>query len=715
MPRILKISAIVVGAVLAVVAAALAIIALTFNPNEHKDAVIKLVHDKTGRTLAIPGQVKLTFYPRLGADLGQLTLSERNSNAPFLGVEHARVSLALMPLLAKKMVVDRVDVEGLSANIVRAADGSLSTDDLTGKPKEEHKEDSGGANKLVLAVDSIDVVNAALHVIDRKEGRSIDITHLMLHTGPIGNKTASDVSLTADIALSKPQLATSISIKSGFTLDLDGKHLALNKLDASVHGAAGGTEKLSFGASGNVDLNLASGDIASDGMQLSAVTQKATQSMDARLELPSFKSTSKQLKLPKLALKLALKDAGLDAKLNMTGTLAADLDAMRISGSDFKLGVEGSKAGKALAGQFDAAFMFDVAKQVVNATLKGKLDASTIEARLGMQGFATPAVDFAVTIDQIDLDRYRAVPAAGAASTPAPAASAGATAADAPVDLSALHGLNAKGSIKIGAVQVSGLHLSALGTELHAGGQRVALSPISAKLYGGGMNGALNLDYSASSSAPNIALDANLSGIALGSLLKDLLHKTPIEGRGDVQLAVSTHGASVTQLRRALGGTARIKLVDGAVSGFNLAQIVRDAKAKFDVLKGSGSARTGTASSTDKTDFTEMTASLRIAAGVAHNDDLSAKTPLFRLGGAGDVDLGRESLDYQLKCTIVPSLQGQGGPELQALKGVTVPVRLSGPFTAIGWHLDFQAMVGDTVKQKVQDKVKDALKGLLGR
>jgi AsmA protein len=171
----------------------------------------------------------------------------------------------------------------------------------------------------------------------------------------------------------------------------------------------------------------------------------------------------------------------------------------------------------------------------------------------------------------------------------------------------------------------------------------------------------------------------------------------------------------VAQMKRALGGSARLRLADGAVSGVNLAQVVRDAKAKLDLLKGGGGARTGTASAADKTDFTELTASLRIAGGVAHNDDLSAKTPLFRLAGAGDVDLGRDVLDYQIKCTIVPTLQGQGGPELQALKGVTVPVRLSGPFSAIGWKLDFQAMATDTVKQKVQDKVKDALKGLLGR
>jgi AsmA protein len=112
--------------------------------------------------------------------------------------------------------------------------------------------------------------------------------------------------------------------------------------------------------------------------------------------------------------------------------------------------------------------------------------------------------------------------------------------------------------------------------------------------------------------------------------------------------------------------------------------------------------------------------------GVARNDDLSVKSPLIRVGGNGDINLGDDRLDYLAKATVVNTLQGQGGPELQALRGVTIPVRLAGPFTAIGYNVDFKGLVTDLAKKKVdekkeelktrvQDQLKDKLKGLFGK
>jgi AsmA protein len=145
----------------------------------------------------------------------------------------------------------------------------------------------------------------------------------------------------------------------------------------------------------------------------------------------------------------------------------------------------------------------------------------------------------------------------------------------------------------------------------------------------------------------------------------------------------------------------------------------------------------GTGSAEEKTDFSELTGTFKIVNGVAHNEDLAAKSPLLRLGGNGDINLGEDRLNYTAKATVVPTLQGQGGPELQAMKGLTLPVKLSGPFTAIGWKIDFAGMVGDLAKQKIdekkqevkaemqkkveeqktklQDQVKDKLKGLFGK
>jgi AsmA protein len=68
MNKPLKVLLIGLGVLVALLAAVIAFIAATFNPNDYKPELIKIVKEETGRTLAIPGQIRLTFFPRIGAD-----------------------------------------------------------------------------------------------------------------------------------------------------------------------------------------------------------------------------------------------------------------------------------------------------------------------------------------------------------------------------------------------------------------------------------------------------------------------------------------------------------------------------------------------------------------------------------------------------------------------------------------------------------------------
>ncbi len=109
----------------------------------------------------------------------------------------------------------------------------------------------------------------------------------------------------------------------------------------------------------------------------------------------------------------------------------------------------------------------------------------------------------------------------------------------------------------------------------------------------------------------------------------------------------------------------------------------------------------------EKTDFSELTASFDIKNGIAHNGDFLAKSPFLRLTGEGDINLPDSSLNYLAKAAVVASSAGQGGKEMADLKGLTIPVRASGPFTALKYKLEYGSIVSDTAKQKLEEK-KDA-------
>ena len=91
-------------ALLAVLLLVVVYLAVTFNPNDYKPTVIQLVKDKKQRTLDIKGDIKLSFWPKIGADLGEITLSEHQSDKQFAAIKSAKVALAVLPLLKKEIV-----------------------------------------------------------------------------------------------------------------------------------------------------------------------------------------------------------------------------------------------------------------------------------------------------------------------------------------------------------------------------------------------------------------------------------------------------------------------------------------------------------------------------------------------------------------------------------------------------------------------------------
>jgi AsmA protein len=234
------------------------------------------------------------------------------------------------------------------------------------------------------------------------------------------------------------------------------------------------------------------------------------------------------------------------------------------------------------------------------------------------------------------------------------------------------------------------------------------VNPIAANLYQGSLAGAITANAAAT---PSFAMKQTLSGVNVGPLLRDLADNDTLEGKGNVRLDVTAQGNTMAALKKALNGTAAVKLTDGALKGINIAGSIRSAKAKLGTLRGE---QVQQADKTEKTDFSELSATFSIKNGVAHNNDLSMKSPLLRIGGEGNINIGNNSVDYLVKASVVGTSKGQGGRELADLQGVTVPVRVSGPLDAPSYKLDFAALATDVAKQKLEATVKEGIEKRLG-
>jgi AsmA protein len=256
--------------------------------------------------------------------------------------------------------------------------------------------------------------------------------------------------------------------------------------------------------------------------------------------------------------------------------------------------------------------------------------------------------------------------------------------------------LNIEGSLRVGAVKAANVKVKQLRVDVKAKDGIVKVSPFSANLYSGSIVSDIAVD--ASKAQPAFAVNAKLHGIEIGPLLQDALNMDFINGKGSVGINVTTQGDRVSMLKKALNGTLSVNLADGAVKGINLAKSARDL--------GKGGNKTQGASTTEQTDFSELKATFKITNGVAHNEDLSMKSPFVRVGGKGDINVGNDSLDYLIKATLAGTAEGQGGKD--NVGGLTIPVRLSGPFADLKFKLDFGAAVSEQAKQQATAAVDAA-------
>jgi AsmA protein len=595
--KIVKYALFVIGGLVILIGAVLAYVAATFDPNQYKPQMVQAVKERTQRTLKLEGDIKLSFWPSIGAKIGKASLSERASDREFAAVEEVRVALKLMPLLSRQVVVDTVRVRGLRAGIVKAKDGTTNVDDLAGPPPTKGApaaKDAGADFKVDIA--GVEITDAAVSYADAAAGTKYALSKLNLKTGRLAPGVPTGIEFSVHVKSDEPKLDLPVAMKTRLTFDPEKQTLALADLALEAKGVAAGLTNLEVKLTGSADV--------------------------------------------------------------------------------------------------------DSAKERARASLAGKIADSSVKARLDIAGFATPAVKFDVEIDQLDVDRYLAPAPAGAKQKPA------ASGPEPRFDLSGLRALRAEGALKIGSFKANNVKGSNVRLAVKANGGRVNLDPVTADFYQGKLASAITIN--AAPATPTFAVRHRFNGISIGPLVKDLADSDILEGKGDVAADVTSQGDTVSALKKALNGSASLKLADGALKGIDIAGSIRSAKAKLGALRGE---QTQAADSKQRTDFSELTATFKIANGVARNNDLEMKSPLLRVGGEGEINIGADSLNYLVKATIVGTSRGQGGREVEELKGITVPVRVAGPLTAPSYKLDFGKAATDTAKQRLTDELQRRLGG----
>lgn len=705
MKKAFKIIAALAALLLVLLIAAMLIIPMVFNPNDHKGEIEQQVKAATGRELKINDDIELTLFPWIGMSLGEVTLGNAAGfdEAHFARIQRAEVKLRLLPLLSQRVEASTVILHGLRLNLMIAEDGTTNWDDLAGEPAPSPTTDapaatvesasasstasSPGLGLAALAIGGLHIEDAEVNYDDRAGNVRYAVKQLSLKTGPVSLNAPLDVAFSSQFEASEPAMNGRLDLKTRLQFDLNNEHYSFKAttLDATVRGSdlPQGQAVVQFGA--DVDLDMKQQTAALSAFRLTSYGVELSGAFDATQ---------------------ILGDVAFDGTL-----LVAEFNPKSVM-QTFEIAPPETADATAMSSMQLATSINGTLQQYNLQDLQIILDQSRIEGdvQLAMSDAPMPAVNYALTIDQIDADRYlppvvEVSEAAGSESTPAPMATpaSGAGAAASTLPLETLRELNVNGTFDVGKLKLSGLNFSDIKTKMVAKTGVIRLHPISANLYQGQYQGDIKLD--ARGDVPKLALDEAMKQIHVGPLLKDYMGDDMVSGVGTILAKLTASGETPEVITKTLNGTASIAFVDGAVKGINIMEMIRKAKAKFDKK----TLPTGSAE-VNETDFAEMKASFNITDGLVKNNDLSVlpiKSQSLSVGGEGQVNLVTEKIDYLIKVTMGEAELG-GDASFAGLKGLPIPIRVSGTFD----NPEFKVELGDLLKAQAKQAL-DAEKARL--
>ena len=271
---------------------AVVVFVATFDANRFKPRIEEYVASHYQRTLTIDGDLSLTLFPNIAISLPATRLSERDSSDPVASVGAARVSVGLLPLLRGAVVADKVQVDKLTATVVRRADGSLSIDDLLGKgepaPAQDKPADGGvGIGPTDIDIGGIEILGAELRYVDEAAGRTVGVHELELVTGAIASRGTTPVKLSFVVRSDQPPGEAKVSANGDLQLDLPAGSVTAAGLATTIAAQA------TLDAGQKVDatlttngLTVSTDSLSAETVDLAARVVEANRTVDAKLAGP---------------------------------------------------------------------------------------------------------------------------------------------------------------------------------------------------------------------------------------------------------------------------------------------------------------------------------------------------------------------------------------------------------------------------------------------
>lgn len=405
-------------------------------------------------------------------------------------------------------------------------------------------------------------------------------------------------------------------------------------------------------------------------------------------------------------------------ELNGSMRVARDLSNVTVSGlaADYRL-PGGDVVGQA-SGNFDLQLTAEAALRVddFKAELKAAghslslslgdplslvmgeaLDLALTNASLGIDGQILQAngrvrlddqlsADLMVSGQELDLRRFTSAPAGDR--------SGGSTSAE--TDFSALEALSLAFRLELERLIVTDqLRLSEVVAEASLRNGRLELAPMQAGLFAGQFNGRVDVDFT--KTPPTVALQPELSGIAINQLAELSGGAAPLSGLADAQLILDFSGLDLAGILATLNGSGRIEISNGALEGVDLRRLINE-ELTVNNLSNVSRAFGG------QTAFDTLQAQVDVVDGVVEMPDLDLSAAGYGVQGQGRINFAEDRIEYGLQLELGPELTQMLPRSLRDATGGRIPLTIGGPIGQPVVSLDFNSLLESTIRQQLTER-----------
>jgi AsmA protein len=586
----------------------------TFDANNYKEEIAKLAESVTGRPINIAGDMDISLYPWIGIKINDVTIENTSgfSNKTFATIGQFDVRIKIMPLLQKRLDIDKLVLHQLALELEINTAGENNWSDFSGVSDKNNVEPESGLAGLTIG--GIDVADSRLTWVDVNTGKQLKLSNLSLSTKVVSKGQPLPVELKAFVESNQPEWQAAVNAKTRLEFNDDSAVFDAKDLKLTVKALLPNTEMekvtLAMVADSKINLQTRSAKLTNARLGVLGLVMGGTFDVENIFSVPVIQGPVKVKKFE--AAKLA-KHLNFDIPQMANAQSLGNITLTALFKTDF-----------------DSVYMENISANV---------DQSKVKGFVHITGLSQPVVRYELKADRINLDDYRLVKNELEQD-------------ETPLPLDFIRAADIEGVLDVEAITVGDTELHKVHMASNIENDIFNANPITMLVSEGEVKAAMRLDARETPAVSFVAearqLDAKAS---INQLLTNILgDEAPVlSGRVDADANLKATGSSATALKTSAQGTIKVNMDKAIVKGIDFDHASYAVVADYAERNNFRVSRTfNVEHDPDRvTEFDRLHATFRVSKGKLINSDLLLESETVNVTGTGSLDFINGKLDYR--------------------------------------------------------------------